>query len=156
MLHDFLISKTLEELYVGSIFLIVAILVILVAAPAIAAHISISNLDYSPYSTKSSAARKISLSLLALCLTAVSIASLFSVGTITLDLVRTGEIVDQSIEQVYDVTKTGNRLFFNRKISNSMFVEDDSTEITNEDAKSYTFVRRNHVHQIPKSIVTEK
>lgn len=156
MLHDFLISQTLEELYVGSILLIVTILIILVAAPAIAAYISISNLDYSPYSTKSSATRKMFLSLLALLLTAVSIASLFLVGTITLNLVQTGEIVDQSIEQVYDVTKTGNRLFFNRKISNSMFVEDDSTEITNENEETYTFVRNNHVHQILKSIVTEK
>ena len=156
MLHDFLISQNLSALYVGSILLIVTILIIFVAAPAIAAHISISNLDYSPYSTKSSATRKMFLSLLALLLTAVSIVSLFSVGTITLNLVQTGEIVDQPIEQVYDVTKTGNRLFFNRKISNSMFVEDVSTEITNENEETYTFVRNNHVHQIPRSIVTEK
>ena len=156
MLHDFIISQTLTDLQVYSILLIVTILIILVAAPAMAAHISISNLDYDPYSTRSSASRKMFLSLLALFLTAVSIASLFLAGMITLNLVQTIEIVDQPIEQVYGVTKTGNRLFFNRKISNSMFVEDDSTEITNENEETYTFVKRDHVHQIPKSIVTEK
>ena len=156
MLHDFLISQTLSELYVGSILWIVVILIMLVVAPAMTAYISISNLDYSPYSTRSSASRKMFLSLLALFLTAVSIASLFSVGMMTLNLVQTSEIVDQPIEQVYDVTKTGNRLFFNRKISNSSFIADDSTEITNENEETYTFVKRDHVHQIPKSIVTEK
>ena len=156
MLYDFLISQNLANLYVYSILLIVTILIMLVAAPAIAAFLCISNLDYDLDGGQSSATRKMFLSLLALCLTAVSIASLFLVGTITLNLVRTGEIVDQSIEQVYDVTKTGNRLFFNRKISNSMFVEDDSTEITNENEETYTIVRNNHVHQIPRSIVTEK
>lgn len=156
MLHDFIISQTLTDLQVYSILLIVTILIILVAAPAMAAYISSSNLDYDPHSTRSSASRKMFLSLLALFLTAVSIASLFLAGMIMLNLVQTIEIVDQPIEQVYDVTKTGNRLFFNRKISNSMFVEDDSAEITNENEETYTFVKRDHVHQIPKSIVTEK
>ena len=156
MLHNFLISQDLADLYAYSILLIVVILIMLVAAPAIAAFLCISNLDYDLDGGQSSAARKMFLSLLALCLTAVSIASLFLVGTITLNLVQAGEIVDQPIEQVYDVTKTGNRLFFNRKISNSMFVEDDSTEVTNENEETYTFVRNNHVHQIPKTIVTEK
>ena len=156
MLHDFIISQTLTDLQVYSILLIVTILIILVAAPAMAAYLCMINLDYDPYSTRSSASRKMILSLLALILTAVSIASLLSVGMMTLNLVQASEIVDQPIEQVYDVTKTGNRLFFNRKISNSMFVEDDSTEITNENEETYTFVKRDHVHQIPKSIVTEK
>lgn len=156
MLHDFLISQTLADVYVHSILLIATILIMLVAAPATAAFLCISNLDYDFDGGQSSAVRKMFLSLLALCLTAVSIASLFLVGSMTLNLVRAGEIVDQPIEQVYDVTKTGNRLFFNRKISNSMFVEDVSTEITNENEETYTFVRNNHVHQLPKSIVTKK
>ena len=156
MLYDFLISRSLSELYVGSILLIMTILIMLVAAPAIAAHISISNLDYDPYRTKSAITRKTLLSLLALCLAAVQIVSLFFVGSKTLDLVQTKEIADQSIEQVYEVTKTGNQLFFNKKISNSSFLEDASESITNEDAENYTFARHDHVYQIPKSSVTEK
>lgn len=156
MLYDFLISRSLSELYVGSILLIMTILIMLVAAPAIAAYISISNLDYDPYRTKSTMTRKTLLSLLAFCLAAVSIVSLFFVGSKTLDLVQTKEIADQSIEQVYEVTKTGNQLFFNKKISNSSFLEDASESITNEDAENYTFARHDHVYQIPKSIVTEK
>lgn len=77
MLYDFLISRSLSELYVGSILLLMTILIMLVAAPVIAAHISISNLDYDPYRTKSTMTRKTLLSLLALCLAAVSIVSLF-------------------------------------------------------------------------------
>ena len=152
MLYDFLISQTLTDVYVGSMMVIAFMLAVFVAAPASVAFFMITSIMF----RKLDRIQKILMSLSALCFTTVALISLFFVGSKTLDLVETSSIVDQPIEQVYDVTKTGNQLFFNRKISNSMFVEDDSSAITNENEETYTIVRNNHVHQIPKSIVTEK
>lgn len=152
MLHDFLISQTLTDVYVGSMMMIAFMLAVLVAAPATVAFFMITSLAI----RKLDQIQKTLMSISALCFTVVALLSLFFVGKKVLDLVQTKEIADQSIEQVYEVTKTGNQLFFNKKISNSSFVEDASESITNEDAENYTFARHDHVYQIPKSIVTEK
>lgn len=152
MLYDFLISQTLTDVYVGSMMVIAFMLAVFVAAPATVAFFMITSMTVRKFDR----IQKTLMSLSALCFTIVALVSLFFVETKTLDLVQTKEIADQSIEQVYDVTKTGNQLFFNKKISNSSFIKDVSSDITNEDAENYTFVRHDHVYQIPKSIVTEK
>lgn len=152
MLYDFLISQTLTDVYVGSMMMIAFMLAVFVAAPASVAFFMLTSIMF----RKLDRIQKILMSLSALCFTTVAIISLFFIGEKAIDLVETSRIVNQSIEQVYDVTKTGNQLFFNKKISNSSFIKDVSSEITNEDAENYTFVRHDHVYQIPKSIVTEK
>lgn len=152
MLYDFLISQTLTDVYVGSMMVIAFMLAVFVAAPATVAFFMITFMTVRKFDR----VQETLTSLSALCFTIVALVSLFFVGSKTLDLVQTKEIADQPIEQVYDVTKTGNQLFFNKKISNSSFIKDVSSEITNEDAENYTFVRHDHVYQIPKSIVTEK
>lgn len=152
MLYDFLISQTLTDVYVGSMMVIAFMLAVFVAAPATVAFFMITSMTVRKFDR----IQKTLMSLSTLCFTIIALISLFSVGSKTLDLVQTKEIADRPIEQVYDVTKTGNQLFFNKKISNSSFIKDVSSEITNEDAENYTFVRHDHVYQIPKSIVTEK
>ena len=152
MLYDFLISQTLTDVYVGSMMVIAFMLAVFVAAPATVAFFMITSMTVRKFDR----IQKTLMSLSTLCFTIIALISLFFVGSKTLDLVQTKEIADRPIEQVYDVTKTGNQLFFNKKISNSSFIKDVSSEITNEDAENYTFVRHDHVYQIPKSIVTEK
>ena len=152
MLHDFLIAQTLTDVYVNTILMLSFMLAVFIAAPASIAFLMFVNL----LNRNLDRIQKILLVSSAICFTIVSLISLLFVGVKTIDLAQTGEIVDQPIEQVYDVTKTGNQLFFNKKISNSSFIKDVSSEITNEDAENYTFVRHDHVYQIPKSIVTEK
>lgn len=152
MLYDFLISQTLTDVHVGSMMVIAFMLAVFVAAPATVAFFMITSMTVRKFDR----IQKTLMSLSTLCFTIIALISLFFVGSKTLDLVQTKEIADRPIEQVYDVTKTGNQLFFNKKISNSSFIKDVSSEITNEDAENYTFVRHDHVYQIPKSIVTEK
>lgn len=152
MLYDFLISQTLTDVYVASMMIIAFMLAVFVAAPASVAFFMITSIMFRKFDR----IQKTLLSLSALCFTIVALVSLFFIGTRVLDIAEAHDIVDQPIEQVYDVTKTGNQLFFNKKISNSSFIKDVSSDITNEDAENYTFVRHNHVYQIPKSIVTEK
>ena len=152
MLYDFLISQTLTDVYVGSMMVIAFMLAVFVAAPATVAFFMITSMTVRKFDR----IQKTLMSLSTLCFTIIALISLFFVGSKTLDLVQTKEIADRPIEQVYDVTKTRNQLFFNKKISNSSFIKDASSEITNEDAENYTFVRHDHVYQIPKSIVTEK
>ena len=152
MLYDCLISQTLTDVYVGSMMVIAFMLAVFVAAPATVAFFMITSMTVRKFDR----IQKTLMSLSTLCFTIIALISLFFVGSKTLDLVQTKEIADRPIEQVYDVTKTGNQLFFNKKISNSTFIKDVSSEITNEDAENYTFVRHDHVYQIPKSIVTEK
>lgn len=152
MLYDFLISQTLTDVYAGSMMVIAFMLAVFVAAPATVAFFMITSMTVRKFDR----IQKTLMSLSTLCFTIIALISLFFVGSKTLDLVQTKEIADRPIEQVYDVTKTGNQLFFNKKISNSSFIKDVSSEITNEDAENYTFVRHDHVYQIPKSIVTEK
>lgn len=152
MLNDFLIYPDLTDVYVNSILLLAFMLAVFVAAPTSVAFFIAVNLKVRKFDK----VQKILSILSATCFAAVAMISLFFVGTRSLDLVQTEEILDRRIEQVYDVTKTGNQLFFNKRISNSSFIEDVSTSITNEDAENYTFARHDHVYQIPKSIVTEK
>lgn len=152
MLYDFLISQTLTDVYVGSMMLIAFMLAVFVAAPASVAFFMITSMTVRKFDR----IQKTLMSLSSLCFTIIALISLFFVGTKTLDLVQTKEIADRPIEQVYDVTNAGNQLFFNKKISNSSFIKDTSESITNEDAENYTFVRHDHVYQIPKSIVTQK
>ena len=152
MLYDFLIMRSFSDIYAGTIIVCAFMLIAVVAAPLTVAFTIVVNLK----DQKLNLLKKLMLSLLALLLTCPAFLSLLFIGSIVLDIVYYKDIVDQAIEQVYDVTKTGNQLFFNKKISNSSFIKDVSSEITNEDAENYTFVRHDHVYQIPKSIVTEK
>lgn len=152
MLYDFLIMQSFADIYAGTIIVSVFMLIAVVAAPLTVSRMIVMNLK----DQKLNLLKQIMLSLAALLLTCTAILSLFFIGTKVLDIAEAHSIVNQPIEQVYDVTKTGNQLFFNKKISNSSFIKDTSESITNEDAENYTFVRHDHVYQIPKSIVTEK
>ena len=152
MLYDFLIMQSFADIYAGTIIVSVFMLIAVVAAPLTVSRMIVMNLK----DQKLNLLKQIMLSLAALLLTCTAILSLFFIGTKVLDIVDAHDIVNRPIEQVYDVTKTGNQLFFNKKISNSSFIKDVSSDITNEDAENYTFVRYDHVYQIPKSIVTEK
>lgn len=152
MLYDFLIARSFSDIYAGTIIVCAFMLIAVVAAPLTVAFTIVVNLK----DQKLDLLKKMMLSALALLLTCPAFLSLLFIGTKVLDIAEAHDIVDQPIEQVYDVTKTGNQLFFNKKISNSSFIEDVSSDITNEDAENYTFVRHDHVYQIPKSIVTEK
>ena len=152
MLNDFLIYPNLTDVYINSMLLLAFMLAVFVAAPASVSFFIAVNLKVRKFDR----VQKILSILSATCFAAVAMISLFFVGTRSLDIVQTEEILNHHIEQVYDITKTGNQLFFNRKIENFTFVKDASDAITNEDAENYTFVRHDHVYQIPKSIVTEK
>lgn len=152
MLYDFLITRSFADIYAGTIIVCAFMLIAVVAAPLTVSRMIVMNLK----DQNLNLLKQIMLSLAALLLTCPAILSLFFIGTKVLDIAEAHDIVNQPIEQVYDVTKTGNQLFFNKKISNSSFIKDVSSDITNEDAENYTFVRHNHVYQIPKSIVTEK
>ena len=152
MLYDFLIMQSFSEIYAKAIIVSAFAFVLVVAAPLTIALTIVVNLK----TQKLDLFKKTMLSAASILLTVLALLSLFFVGKKFLDLVETQDIVDRPIEQVYEVTKTGNQLFFNKKISNSSFVEDASESITNEDAENYTFARHDHVYQIPKSIVTEK
>jgi hypothetical protein len=144
--------RSFSDIYAGTIIVCAFMLIAVVAAPLTVSLTIVMNLK----DQKLNLIKKIMLSVAALLSTCLAILSLFFIGAKVLDIAEAHDIVDQPIEQVYDVTKTGNQLFFNKKISNSSFIKDVSSEITNEDAENYTFVRHDHVYQIPKSIVNEK
>ena len=152
MLYDFLITRSFSDIYAGTIIVCAFMLIATVAAPLTVAFTIVLNLK----DQKLNLLKQIMFSLAALLLTCPAFLSLFFIGTKVLDIAEAHDIVNQPIYQVYDVTKTRNQLFFNKKISNSSFIKDTSESITNEDAENYTFVRHDHVYQIPKSIVTEK
>ena len=152
MLYDFLIMRSFSDIYAGTVIVCAFMLIAVVAAPLTVSLTIVMNLN----AQKINLSKKILLSAVALLSTCLAILSLFFIGAKVSDIAEAHDIVNQSIEQVYDVTKTGNQLFFNKKISNSSFIKDVSSEITNEDVENYTFVRHDHVYQIPKSIVTEK
>lgn len=151
MLTDFLIKRSIEEVYVLSIVAI-AVVVVFALAFALGAYLIISEFK----ERSSSIAAKFLLSISIIFLSVLSILFFIESSYMTCDLIEMNSLVDRKIEEVYRVTKTGNQLVFNRQSSNSMFIEDLSSTITNETDKQYTFVIRNHVHQIDKSVVTEK
>lgn len=116
----------------------------------------IFNLRYEDQAKPLKKIYKVLLSLAAIACFAFASVSSFYMFNRLVDLVNINDIVKQPIEDVYDLTKTGNQLIFNRKIENDSFIKDTTSTITNETKTYYTIVRYNHVHQIPKSIVTEK
>lgn len=149
MLKDFLIGQSTDAVYLFSIAAIV-VLAIFAFAFATIAFLIFDNLK------TFTRVEKILLSIVAVILTALSILFFTETGSKVSDLVEMNSLFDRKIEEVYDVTKTGNQLIFNQRSNNSTFVSDLSSTITNETDKQYTFVIRNHVHQIDKSVVTEK
>lgn len=149
MLKDFLISQSIEEVY---LFSIVAIVVIVIFALAFAAMAFLIFYNLSTFTR----VEKILLLIVAVCLTILSIPFFAEAGSKMSDLAEMHNVLDRKIEEVYNVTKTGNQLIFNQRSDNSTFVKDLSSTITNETDDQYTFVIRNHVHQIKKSVVTEK
>lgn len=149
MLKDFLISQSIEEVYLFSVIAIVVIVIFALAFVAIAFLIFYNLGTFTRV-------EKILLSIVAVCLTILSIPFFSEAGSRMSDLAEMHNVLDRKIEEVYDVTKTGNQLIFNQRSDNSKFVKDLSSTITNETDDQYTFVIRNHVHQIKKSVVTEK
>lgn len=149
MLKEFLIGQSTDVVYLFSIAAIV-VLAIFAFAFATIAFLIFDNLK------TFTRVEKILLSIVAVILTALSILFFTETGSKVSDLVEMNSLFDRKIEEVYDVTKTGNQLIFNQRSNNSTFVSDLSSTITNETDKQYTFVIRNHAHQIDKSVVTEK
>lgn len=151
MLKDFLIKQSIEEVYVLSI-LTIAFVAIFAFAFAFGAYLIVP--DFKERS--SSIAAKFLLSIAVIFLSILSILFFAESVSQTRDLIEMHSLVDRKTEEVYNVTKTSNQLIFNRRVDNSRFIKDLSSTITNETDKQYTFVIRNHVYQINKSVVTEK
>lgn len=151
MLKDFLIKGSLEEVYLFSVIAIIFIAIFALAFAAIA-FLIFYNINDKSFTRVD----KILLSIVAVFLTVLSIPFFAAAGSQMSDLAEMHNVLDRKIEEAYDVTKTGNQLIFNQRLDNSTFVKDLSSAITNETDDQYTFVIRNHVHQIKKSVVTEK
>lgn len=151
MLKDFLIKGSLEEVYLFSVIAIIFIAIFALAFAAIA-FLIFYNINDKSFTRVD----KILLSIVAVFLTVLSIPFFAAAGSQMSDLAEMHNVLDRKIEEAYDVTKTGNQLIFNQRLDNSTFVKDLSSTITNETDDQYTFVIRNHVHQIKKSVVTEK
>lgn len=151
MLKDFLIKGSLEEVYLFSVIAIIFIVIFALAFAAIA-FLIFCNINDKSFTRVD----KILLSIAAVFLTVLSIPFFAAAGSQMSDLAEMHNVLDRKIEEAYDVTKTGNQLIFNQRLDNSTFVKDLSSTITNETDDQYTFVIRNHVHQIKKSVVTEK
>lgn len=151
MLKDFLIKGSLEEVYLFSVIAIIFIVIFALAFAAIA-FLIFYNINDKSFTRVD----KILLSIAAVFLTVLSIPFFAAAGSQMSDLAEMHNVLDRKIEEAYDVTKTGNQLIFNQRLDNSTFVKDLSSTITNETDDQYTFVIRNHVHQIKKSVVTEK
>ena len=152
MLKDFLIKGSLEEVYILSVVAIIVIAIFAFAAASI-----VFMIFYNIKEERSlTLVEKSLLTIVALALSVLSIMCFKVTISKTLELFELQSVLDRKIEEVYDVTKTGNQLIFNRQSDNYLFIEDASIAITNETNDHYTFVIRNHMHQIKKSVVTEK
>lgn len=156
MLNDLLVYPDLFTVYVMSILLTAVMMIITVVSQMTIAFQIIYNLRSEDQAKSLKLIYKILLSIAVLaCVVFACVSSVYVFDRIA-DLAETNTVIKKLIEEVYDVTKTGNQLIFNRKIDNRSFVKDSSSAITNETDTHYTIVRHEHVYQIQKSIVTEK
>ena len=152
MLKDFLIKGSLEEVYILSVLAIIVIAIFAFAAASIVFMIFYNIKEERSFTL----VEKSLLTIVALALSVFSIMCFKVTVSKTLELFELQSVLDRKIEEVYNVTKTGNQLIFNRRSDNYLLMKDASSGVINETEDQYTFVIRNHVHQIKKSAVTEK
>lgn len=151
MLSQFMVYDTLADAYAHLAVVFIFAFILGVVAPATVSFLIVYNVKNSSINLT----RKTLLSLLAACSATIAVSTLLFLGRLTIDAYQASGHVRDSIEQVYDVTKINDRLIFNRKIQNSIFIENVSVDIEREDLSDYTFIRNNRIYQIPKSVVKE-
>lgn len=151
MLSQFMVYDTLANVYAHLAVVFIFAFILGVTAPATVSFLSVYNVKNSSINLS----RKTLLSLLAACSAAIAVSALLFLGRLIADAAQASGQASDSIEQVYDVTKINDRLIFNRKIQNSIFIENTSADIEREDSSDYTFIRNNRIYQIPKSAVKE-
>ena len=151
MLNQFMVYDTLADVYAHLAVVFIFAFILGVTTPATVSFLIVHNVKNSSINLS----RKTLLSLLAACSAAIAVSTLLFLGRLIIDVAQVSGQASDSIEQVYDVTKINDRLIFNRKIQNSIFIENASVDIEREDSSDYTFIRNNRIYQIPKSAVKE-
>ena len=151
MLNQFMVYDTLADVYAHLAVVFIFAFILGVTTPATVSFLIVRNVKNSSINLS----RKTLLSLLAACSAAIAVSTLLFLGRLIIDVAQVSGQASDSIEQVYDVTKINDRLIFNRKIQNSIFIENASVDIEREDSSDYTFIRNNRIYQIPKSAVKE-
>ena len=151
MLSQFMVYDTLADVYAHLAVVFIFAFILGFVAPATISFLIACNVKKSSINLS----RKTLLSLLATCSAAIAVSTLLFLGRLTIDVAQASGQASDSIEQVYDVTKIGGHLVFNRKIQNSIFIENVSIDVEREDSSDYTFIRNNRIYQISKSAVKE-
>lgn len=151
MLSQFMIYDTLADVYAHLVIVFIFASILGVVAPATISFLIMCNVKNSSINWF----KKILLSLCAACAAAAAVFSLLFVSRLIINVAQASGQTSDSIEQVYNVTKINNRLVFNRKIQNSIFIENVSVDVEREDLSDYTFIRNNRIYQIPKYVVKE-
>lgn len=151
MLSQFMVYNTLADVYAHLAIVFIFAFILCFTAPATVSFLIVCNVKNSSINLS----RKTLLSLLAACSATIAVSTLLFLGRLIIDVAQASGHASDSIEQVYDVTKINDRLIFNRKIQNSIFIENASIDVEREDSSDYTFIRNNRIYQIPKSAVKE-